>query len=116
MTDDYEDYDPLSIEPLTITVGDDFDWDSIDTITIGDSTCDTTTVTDTFSILTDTITFDDKMWTTSPSLTVGNYSITEEKLEKLDALLEAIDLLSDENDLKSLLDNIRILKKLKNED
>jgi len=31
-------------------------------------------------------------------------------------LLEAIDLLSDENDLKSLLDNVRILKKLKNED
>jgi hypothetical protein len=109
MTDDYEDYDPLSIEPLTVTVGDDIDWDNMGTITISD----TSTTTDTFSILTDTITFDG---TTHPDIKIGKYTITEEKLEKLDALLEAIDLLSDENDLKSLLDNVRILKKLKNED
>jgi hypothetical protein len=112
MTDDYEDYDPLSIEPLTVTVGDDIDWDNMGTITISD----TSTATDTFSILTDTITFDDTTWTTNPDIKIGKYTITEEKLEKLDALLEAIDLLSDENDLKSLLDNVRILKKLKNED
>ena len=105
--------DPFIVEPFTVNVGDDInvDWDDMNTITIPNTYDSSITLGDV-----DTITFEDNIFTSQPTLTVGKYTLTEEKLEKLDALLEAIDLLSDDNDLKSLLDSVRMLKKLKNED
>jgi hypothetical protein len=82
----FDDYDPI-----TITVGDDINVDDSDIYYTSMADADTS------------ITIADSLWTSTfdslnihtdpipPSITLGNYTLTEEKLEKLEAILNILE-------------------------
>ena len=108
--------DPLVVDPFTISVADDnnFDWDSIGTITLS-TTSDSSIILGPLGPLSDTITFDDTVWTSKPSIQIGNTTITEDTVKNLEALVETIQNLPEDNEFRTMFESILILKKLKNE-
>ena len=107
--------DPLMIDPYTISIEDNMSTSSSVVTVSSDSLTDVTLDSNLLDGI-DTITFDDKFWTASTEMHVGNSVITEEKIRTLDALFDAIENLPDDNELKSLFDSVRMLNKIKNED
>lgn len=102
----------------------DLDLNSLDTIYTSDTTYSTIT-TDTIDTskwggsITDSdyFTLDDSVTITSPTtlagtITLGDHTITEEKLEKLDALLDVIEN-AEGSELKAMFDTAFALNKLK---
>jgi hypothetical protein len=108
--------DPLVVDPFTISVADDnnFDWDSMGTITLS-NTSDSSIILGPYGPLSDTITFDDTVWTSKQSIQIGNTTITEDTVKNLEALVETIQNLPEDNEFRTMFESILILKKLKNE-
>ena len=52
----------------------------------------------------------------NPSIKIGKHEITEETAEKLQALLDVIDSLEDDNDLKALFNTQLAFNRIKNTD
>ena len=52
----------------------------------------------------------------NPSITIGKHEITEKTVEKLQALLDVIDSLEDDNDLKALFNTQLSLNRIRGED
>lgn len=78
------------------------------TITIGDSVDFTLSGKDSFEFYTDSL------YETSPSIRLGKHEITEETAEKLQALLDVIDSLDNDNDLKALFNTQLSFNRIKN--
>ena len=57
----------------------------------------------------DTITLDNSVY-------IGSAKIDEEKIKLLDALLETINNLPEDNELRSLFENVQMINKMKNAD
>lgn len=109
MTNSSDDY--TNSDPYSITLG---DWDETNTITIDSSLADgALDITQPFG--TDVISFDD-IFSTPPSITIGKTTLTEEKVQIMEALFEAIESLPADNELKSMFDTVRMMRKIKNED
>jgi hypothetical protein len=100
-------------DTISIVLGDDPLDITMDTTTLQGFADDIVTV-DFNDISTDHLTLDIGEY--DNTLTIGTSSITEEKIKLLDALIEAIDNLPEDNELRSLFDNVRMLNKLKNAD
>lgn len=89
----------------------------MDSIELSDITGDAETITisdyhDSFSVgnfTVDTITLGDY----TPSVTIGNITLTEEKVETFEALIEAINNLPEDNELRTMFESVLILKKIK---
>ena len=116
----------------TVTQSDDNDiltdsfWSDIDmnSIQISEITGSSETITitdyadsftaDTFSLGgLDTITIGDVDF--KSTVTIGNITLTEEKIETYEALIEAIRNLPEDNELRTMFESVLILKKLKHE-
>ena len=101
-----EDYDVRLDDPY-------FDINNSETITVGD---------DTFSILgEDTFTIgglDNWLsgYSAAPAIQIGKYEITEDTVEKLHALLDVIESLEHDNDLKALFNTQLSFNRIKNTD
>lgn len=52
----------------------------------------------------------------SPVIRLGKHDLTEELLDKMVLLLEAIEALGNECDIKTMMDTIAMMKKIKSED
>ena len=97
--------------------------DDIISITLGDTIC-TSDASDSYGIADDTFTFtttgtDNWIWgdlLDNPSIKIGKHEITEETVEKLQALLDMIDSLEDDNDLKALFNTQLAFNRINNTD
>lgn len=99
-------------DTISIVLGDDPLDITMDTTTMHGFADDIVTVD--FNDISNDLTFDISDY--DNTVTIGTSSITEEKIKLLDALIEAIDNLPEDNELRSLFDNVRMLNKLKNAD
>ena len=92
-------------------------------ITLGDSIY-TSDASDSFAIADDTFSFSTTdngnwMWEDlldKPSIKIGKHEITEETAEKLQALLDVIDSLEDDNDFKALFNTQLAFNRINNID
>ena len=101
-----DDNDVLTITmPDTITLGDNMYTASsdIDLSWADSATGDTVTVSGIDDIDWSTYTFTDTLNTSVPSITLGNTTLEEADLKKLKALLDMIENLEDDNELKQML-------------
>lgn len=86
--------------------------DDNDTVTI--TLNDYDNITSTYTLDTSqNITFNVDDYKISPSITVGNEEITEEKLRKINALLKVIEDLEDDNPLKECYNAQQMFDKMK---
>ncbi len=100
---------------------DDYSYDNMGTITVGDdiyTTTDTSTVTISGSstpyfTLDDNITLDLDNTYMESKIQLGKFELDEEKLGKLDALLNVIESLEDDNAIKELYNAQRMIDKIK---
>lgn len=100
---------------------DDYSYDNMGSITVGDeiyTTTDTSTVTISGSstpyfTLDDNITLDFDNINTESKIQIGKFELDEEKLGKLDALLNVIESLEDDNPVKELYNAQRMIDKMK---
>ena len=102
---------------------DDYSYDNMGSITVGNdiyTTTDTSTVTISGSstpyfTLDDNITFvpDFDNVNTESKIQIGKFELDEEKLGKLDALLNVIESLEDDNAIKELYNAQRMIDKIK---
>lgn len=104
MTDDSDDC--MNTDPYTITID---DWDDMNTITIDTYADGGLDISQPFSI-------NDTFLNNPPTISVGDTTLTEEKIKTMEALFEAIENLPDDNELKTMFDTVRMMRKLKNED
>jgi hypothetical protein len=113
----------MESDDTTIQVGDlDFDITGMNSIILGDDIYTSSSEGD--IMLTG---FDDPLasigntftWDTlldNPSIKIGKHEITEETAEKLQALLDMIDSLENDNDLKALFNTQLAFNRIKNTD
>ena len=104
--------EPEDNDTVTITLGDSI-YSSDNTFTIPDNDFFTFQADDSVTPTGDWV------WTDlldPPTIRIGNHVITEETVEKLQALLDVIDSLEDDNDLKSLFNTQLSLNKIRGED
>jgi len=100
---------------------DDYSYDNMGSITVGDdiyTTTDTSTVTISGSstpyfTLDDNITLDFDNINKESKIQIGKFELDEEKLGKLDALLNVIESLEDDNPVKELYNAQRMIDKMK---
>ena len=100
---------------------DDYSYDNMGTITVGDDIytgTDTSTVTISGSstpyfTLDDNITLDLDNTYMESKIQLGKFELDEEKLGKLDALLNVIESLEDDNAIKELYNAQRMIDKIK---
>lgn len=108
---DYDDYNYDNMG--SITVGSDI-YTTIDTSTIDTSTV---TINDAstpyFTLDDDNITLDFNNINKENKIQIGKFELDEEKLGKLDALLNVIESLEDDNAIKELYNAQRMIDKIK---
>ena len=100
---------------------DDYSYDNMGSITVGDdiyTTTDTSTVTISgtstpYFTLDDNITLDFDNINKESKIQIGKFELDEEKLGKLDALLNVIESLEDDNPVKELYNAQRMIDKMK---
>ena len=100
---------------------DDYSYDNMGTITVGDDIytgTDTSTVTisgssSPYFTLDDNITLDFDNINKESKIQIGKFELDEEKLGKLDALLNVIESLEDDNAIKELYNAQRMIDKIK---
>lgn len=112
--DPYNDpYTPLTVtvdSPITITHQDDLYTDMLTSISVSQpDLCTTGTLSYDPLISSDTITLDNAVY-------VGNTKLDEQKIKLLDALIETINNLPEDNELRSLFENVQMINKMKNAD
>lgn len=109
-------------DTVTITLGDDpmdITMNTTTTSSFADDviTVDFSDISDDLNLTSSTIQpLDFSDFDYDSTITIGSSKISEEKIQLLDALIEAIENLPEENELRSLFDNVRMLNKLKNAD
>lgn len=102
-------YDDIDIGDLTIDTNSISSVTVADDITIGSSSIYTVLDNYANSITLENLENDNNI------IQIGNRVIDAEKIDKLDALLDVIESLDDDNELKVLFQTTLMLKKLKNE-